>query len=96
MPQPRGRFWVIVWLVFALAVLGWVAARQTAAVVTAQTLNDVRRERSVLDARRAELIRRIRAGASRRELVPRAGALGLRLPVDSEIVILPALPDGSR
>lgn len=87
---------MIAWLVFVLAVLGWVAARQTSAVVTAQALNDVRRERSVLDARRAQLIRRIRAGESRRELVPRAGALGLRLPVDSEIVILPALPGRGR
>ena len=41
-----------------------------------------------LEARQAELMTRIRQARSRKVLIPRAAALGLRLPADSEIVIL--------
>jgi hypothetical protein len=84
----RGRHWLAVWLLFALAILGWVVARQTAAVVLVTRLNEVRAERSLLESRRAELRRRLRTAASRAVLIPRARALGLRLPADSEIIIL--------
>ncbi|MSR07537.1 MAG: hypothetical protein EXR93_10810 [Gemmatimonadetes bacterium] len=84
----RGRHWLAVWLVFALGVLAWVVARQTAAHVLATKLNEVRTERSVLEGRRAELLRRIRAAGSRAVLTPRARALGLRLPADTDIIIL--------
>ncbi len=84
----RGRGWVALWLVSFLGVLAWVVARQTAAHVAATELRRVQEERSALEARRAELLRRIRTASSRAVLVPRAESLGLRLPADSEIVIL--------
>ena len=84
----RGRHWLAAWLLFALAILGWVVARQTAAVVLVTRLNAVRGERSLLEGRRAELLRRLRTAGSRAVLIPRARALGLRLPADSEIIIL--------
>jgi hypothetical protein len=96
MVQPRGRVWVTLWLVFVLAILAWVVARQTSAVVSAGELDELRNQRSLLEARRAELLRRIREAESRAVLVPQAEALGLRLPADSEIVILPAPTPGER
>ena len=84
----RGRGWVALWLLSFLAALAWVVARQTAAHVTATELRRVQEERSALEARRAELLGRVRAASSRAVLVPRAESLGLRLPADSEIVIL--------
>ncbi len=84
------------WLVFVLAILAWVVARQTSAVVTAAELDEHRNRRSLLEARRAELVRRIREAESRAVLVPRAESLGLRLPADSEIVILPGPNPGGR
>lgn len=87
-PKRRGRYWVVGWLAFALAVLAWVVARQTTAVVTAGSLRELREQRAVLEARQAEFLARIRAARSREVLIPRAEALGLRLPADSEIVIL--------
>lgn|GEM_PF-1389798 len=86
--RPRGRVWVAGWLLFGLVVLAWVVARQTSAVVAASELSDLRDERASLEARQAELLARIRAARSRKVLIPRAAALGLRLPADSEIVIL--------
>ena len=88
MASPRGRVWVALWLLFVLAVLLWVVARQTSAVVAGAELDSLRNHRSLLEARRAELLRRIRQAESRAVLIPRAESLGLRLPADSEIVIL--------
>jgi len=93
--RPRGRVWVIGWLLFFLAILAWVVARQTASVVAATELGDLREARAQLEARQAELLTRIRAGKSRRVLIPRAEGLGLRLPADSEIIIL-QVPGGEK
>ena len=76
------------WLLSILGVLAWVVARQTSAHVTASELRSAQQERSALEARRADLLSRIRTAGSRAVLVPRAESLGLRLPADSEIVIL--------
>ncbi len=76
------------WLLFVLAVLVWVTARQTSAHVTAGALEDRRNERSVVEAQKAQLMRRIRAAQSRAVLTPRAESLGLRVPADSEVVIV--------
>ena len=76
------------WLLFFLATLAWVVARQTASVVAASTLGDLQEQRDTLEARQAALMTRIRQARSRKVLIPRAAALGLRLPADSEIVIL--------
>lgn len=88
----RGRHWFAFWLVFFLAVLGWVVGRYTASYKLAARLRDLRERRSVLEGQRADLARRIRTASSRAVLIPRAQARGLRLPADSEIIIL-QLPD---
>jgi len=90
---PRGRFWLLLWLGFVLGVLAWVNTRQTASVMLARPLQDVRAERGAAEAERAALQRRLREAGSRWELIPRAEALGLRAPADSEIVTLRAAPE---
>ena len=92
----RGRHWVAVWLVAFLATTWIVYARQTASIRAARELTDLRARRANLEGHRADLERRIRTAESRAVLVPRAQArLGLHLPGDSEIVLIPA-PGGSR
>jgi hypothetical protein len=86
----KGRHWVAFWLVALLAALFAVIARQTASLNAARALTDTRQERATLEGRRAELERRIRAAQSRTVLLPRAERLGLRLPADTEIILLPA------
>jgi hypothetical protein len=84
----KGRGWVAVWLLLFLGVLTWVVARQTASHVAATELRGAQERRSSLEAQRAELLRRITEAGSRAVLVPRAESLGLRLPADSEMVIV--------
>jgi hypothetical protein len=86
----RGRHWIAFWLVALLAALWVVIARQTAALNGARALADLRSERASLEGRRAELERRVRVAESRAVLLPRARGLGLRLPADTEIILLPA------
>ena len=92
MRRPRGRLWVVLWLVFVLGILFWVVARQTSSVMAAAELDSLRVERSDLESQRTELIRRVRQAGSRNVLGERAERMGLRSAVDSEIVIL-AAPD---
>jgi len=86
----RGRHWIAFWLVALLAALWLVIARQTAALNAARELNDLREERAALEGRRAELERRVRTAQSRAVLLPRAQKQGLRLPADTEIILIPA------
>jgi hypothetical protein len=86
----KGRIWIAIWLVFTLAVLAWVVNRDTFGFMTASELRNLRNERSVLQSDKAELMRRIREAESRAVLIQRAERMGLRLPADSEIVILQA------
>lgn len=88
MRRPRGRLWLAVSLAFALAILAWVVSRQTAAVVDAGRLDSLRIERTILEAQRTELLERIHTAESRAVLGAKAAALGLRAPVDTEIVML--------
>jgi len=93
----RGRFWVGVWLLAILGALWAVIARSTSALHTARALEETRQQRVQLEGRRAALQRRLLAAQSRATLVPRAQArLGLRLPADSEIVILAVPRVGER
>jgi hypothetical protein len=92
----RGRHWIAVWLIALLAALWIVIARQTAALNAARTLADVRDQRAALEGRRAELERRVRVAQSRAVLLPRAQKHGLRLPADTEIILLPLPPGTSR
>lgn len=81
----KGRHWLILWLLVFLGTAVAVVARQAAAFRVAGRLRDLRQERSALEARRADLERRIRVASSRQVLVPAAErALGLHQPSDSE------------
>ncbi len=92
----RGRHWVIAWLLIFLGGALIVVGRQTTAFRTARRLRELREERSSLEARRAELERRIRVASSREVLVPLAKrALGLHEPVDSEFVLF-AVPGSAE
>ena len=92
----RGRHWIAFWLVALLAALWAVIARQTAALNSARALADLREERASLEGRRAALDRRVRTAQSRTVLLPRAQRLGLRLPADTEIILITAPPSSSQ
>jgi hypothetical protein len=95
MMRLKGRHWVLLWLLVFLGGALTVVGRQTAAFRTARRLRDFREERSTLEARRAELERRIRIASSREDLVPVARrGLKLHEPVDSEFVLF-AVPSTS-
>ena len=85
----RGRHWIAFWLVALLAALWLVLARQTSALNSARALADLREARAALEGRRAELDRRVRTGQSRAVLLPKARKQGLRLPADTEIILIP-------
>jgi len=88
--QLKGRHWVLLWLFIFLGGAVAVVARQTAALQTARRLHDLREERRSLEARRADLERRIRQASSRQILIPIARRnLGLHEPADSEFVLFP-------
>jgi hypothetical protein len=82
----------VLWLLTFLGGALIVVARQTTAFRTVRRLHNLREERGSLEARRADLERRIRIGSSRQVLVPIAERrLGLHEPADSEFVLF-ALP----
>jgi len=90
MMRPKGRHWVLLWLLIFLGGAVAVVARQTTALQTARRLHDLREDRRSLEARRAELERRIRLASSRQILVPMAKrSFGLHEPADSEFVLFP-------
>lgn len=93
----KGRHWMGIWLLVFLCVLLAITTRQTAGFRTARRVRELREERMALEARRADLERRIRVASSRQVLVPIAErALGLHEPGDSEFVLfsLPAAGQG--
>jgi hypothetical protein len=93
----KGRHWMMIWLVIFLCVLVAITTRQTAGFRTARRVRELREERLALEARRADLERRIRVASSRQVLVPQAQrVLGLHEPSDSEFVLfaLPAVGPG--
>lgn len=96
MKKVRGRYWVAVWLVYALVVMVTIVTRQTSAIVAADDLRTLQETRRVLESEKNELLRRIRTGRSRAELVPRARALGLRAASDSEVVDLEMIVGENR
>lgn len=88
MVRLKGRHWVLLWLLIFLGGALVVVGRQTKAFHTARRLRDLRDERGNLEARRADLERRIRVASSREVLVPIARrTLGLHEPADSEFVL---------
>ena len=88
----KGRHWIAAWLVALLAALWIVIARQTASLTAARALSTLREQRAALEGRRADLERRARLAQSRAVLLPKAQKQGLRLPADTEIILIPAPP----
>lgn len=89
----KGRHWLTLWLVVFLGMLLAITARQSAGFRTARAVRELREERLSLEARRADLERRIRSGSSRQVLIPIAErSLGLHQPSDSEFTLL-VVPD---
>jgi cell division protein FtsB len=86
---PKGRHWAALWLLAFLAAAWIVIARQTSAIRAARELGTLQDERANLEGHRADLEQRIRKAESRAVLLRRARALGLRLPADTEITLLP-------
>ena len=85
----KGRHWVAIWLAGFLAVAASVMWRQAEAVKTATTLRALQNARGALETGKAAAIADARRARSRGVLVPLVERrLGLRLPQDSEIVIL--------
>ncbi|HTT66985.1 MAG TPA: hypothetical protein VMF70_03055 [Gemmatimonadales bacterium] len=85
----RGRHWVALWLGGFLVMGAAVVWRQTAALATARQLKALQTTRQALEVTRAAASAEIRRAASRAVLVPLAQSrLHLRLPLDTEIVIL--------
>lgn len=85
----KGRHWVAIWLAGFLVMAGFVVWRQTEALATVRQLRGLQATRGALDATKADAIGAIRHARSRAVLVPLAQArLGLRLPQDTEIIIL--------
>ncbi|HXE58405.1 MAG TPA: hypothetical protein VNK43_10425 [Gemmatimonadales bacterium] len=89
--QLKGRHWVLLVLALFLGVATLVTARQSSAYRTARRVAELKEERAALEARRAELIRRIRIASGRQVLGRTAEErLGLHQPSDSEFVLIPA------
>lgn len=88
----RGRWNVLgtaVAFVGLLASLSLVVWRQSRALEALRALDRVRRERAVVEAERAMLVRRIQYLESRARVVREAEVrLGMRLPTGEEIVVL--------
>ena len=86
----KGRHWLGLWLLAALAALSLVIWRQTDGLRAARALAEARERHASLEGTRSELQRRIRDAESRAVLIPRAQQrLGLRQPADTEIILLP-------
>lgn len=86
----KGRHWVMLWLAFFLLVAAVVQARQTASIRMARRVAALRTERATLEAREADMERRIREASSRSVLGVKAQqGLGLHFPRDSEQATLP-------
>lgn len=85
----KGRHWLALWLTGFLVVAWIVVWRQTAARAAADELRALAVARGALEVSRATAAAEILKAKSRAVLVPLAERrLGLRLPQDSEIIIL--------
>jgi len=85
----KGRHWTVILLAAFLGITLVVIWRQTAALAEARRLQALQKTRAALEVQRATLRGDIQRAGSRAVLVPLAEhRLGLRLPQDSEIIIL--------
>ena len=92
-PRLKGRHWLMLWLLLFVAVSAAVIARQSAAYAVARRLTALKEQRLTLEARRADLERRIRLASGRQTLVEHVEqTLGLHQPSDSEFVLFRVPP----
>lgn len=87
-----GRGVIRLALLFAafLASLSLVVWRQSQALELLRSIDGLRRERAVEEARRTELVRKVDALESRSRIVGLAAErFGMRVPAGDEIVLLP-------
>jgi membrane protein implicated in regulation of membrane protease activity len=90
---PRGRAWVALVLVSFVLIAAGVIWRRAAGVEQARELRLLQERRAQLEARRAQLESDIRRISSRSSLVPIVERrLGMHIPNDSQLVILPRAP----
>jgi cell division protein FtsL len=86
----RGFLRLFAWLLLLLGSLVVVAWRQTEGVARERALRELRSERAIVDAERMEMERKIQALSTRTRVVRVARErLGMQLPADREVVILP-------
>jgi hypothetical protein len=78
----------MLWLLLFLVVAAVVTLRQSSAIRLATSLRLLREERATLEARQADLRRRISEAQSRGARARAAASLGLHEPADSEITRL--------
>lgn len=89
--RPRGRTVAAGALLAFLAVATGVVTRRTLGIREAARLAELDRRRVELEARRVQLERDIRDASSRARLQPVAERdLGMRIPADSQVVLLSA------
>lgn len=94
MRRGRRAAGVLGWLVVLLCSLAVVTWRQTQGVMRENALRDLRAERAIVDAERMELERRIQALTTRTRVLRVARErLGMSLPSDGEIILLPIAAD---
>ncbi len=86
--RAKGRYWIAFWLGLFLLVATVVVARQRLAYDTADRLRKLKESRAALEARRAELERRIRVGSTAQALGPKVQKAGLMLAPDTASTIL--------
>ncbi len=85
-----GRLRVAVLLLVFLAISGGVILRRTYGIAGARELLELDSRRAALVAERLRLEAEIRAAGSRAQLQPVAESrLGMRVPPDSNVIILP-------
>lgn len=88
---PKGRTVAAVVLLAFLALATGVVTRRTVGIREAARLAELDRLRAELEARRVQLERDIRDASSRARLQPVAERdLGMRIPADSQVILLPA------
>jgi cell division protein FtsL len=94
MSPRRGVLRVGVLFLALLASMALLVHRQSATLATLRELETLRREVSLAEAERGELVRRLQHLESRQRVVSDAGRrLGMRVPHGTEIVILRIGPE---
>jgi cell division protein FtsL len=85
------------WLVLLLAAFASVVWRQTHGVALQRELRVVEAEQAITEARRLELVGRVHALESRSRVVRVArDRLGMQLPDDRDIVLIPVPSSGAE